>query len=147
MIKSPLSTYNHTLFLRFVFFVSFTLSHFMELSAIDITKEVRACHRCEKKWADDNAANHEYWQTVEARGTGKVVLICGRCVDHYQEKKIHSERIYYCLFPPTTYTFAEATEDASLSSRTTGQPLPVQRLIADSQWGIGMCLTGGNMQY
>lgn len=117
--------------------VSLTCS--MELSVIDITEEVRVCRHCQKKWADDSAANRGLWQTVEARSTGALVLICPRCVDHYNEKKTHGESISVVDSILLSDALIETSGGGTLPTRSTSQRLPVRKLVADSQRGIGAC--------
>ena len=117
------------------------------LSVIDLTEEVQVCHRCQKKRTDDAAADRERWQRVEARSTKEVVLICRRCVDHYYEKKAQSKYIKHHKQPHTYSRLFTGTSGEPLSSCTTGQALPVRKLVADSQRGIGAWLVTKNHQY
>ena len=117
------------------------------LSVIDLTKEVQVCHRCQKERTDDAAANHERWQRVEAQSMKEVVLICHQCVDHYYEKKAQSEYIKHHKQPHTYSRVFTGTSGEPSSSHTMSQALPVWKLVADSQPGIGAWLVTKNHQY
>ena len=65
----------------------------MDLSEIDLTVEVRACHCCGTKWSADDSAGHALWQKVKVQATKEETHICGSCVNHYLEKDSHGEDI------------------------------------------------------
>lgn len=111
----------------------------MELSAVDFTEEIRVCRRsdCKKKWTDDNIADRELWRTAPSRATGQFHWLCGRCVVYYSEKSRRECSGFNWPFCPHSDALAETS--GAEPSRTTGQALPVQKLVANSQRGVGAC--------
>lgn len=109
----------------------------MDPSVIDLTVEVRKCKRCKVKWANVEPAERALWKSV-LTGSKERALVCSICFSYYREKM--APRAYIHYFCPCTRSnpFTETVTNSSSSARTTGQTIPVRKLVADSQRGIGM---------
>ena len=131
------SSQPHTLSFSDLPFIYFHLIHSMEPSAVDFTEESRVCYRCEKIWADDDAVDRDLWKIVSAQITRQRHSICGACAIYYSEKS-RSEHCDCCWqFHSHSDAFTETSRAEPPPPRTTGQALPVQKLVANSQRGIG----------
>ena len=125
------------------FIFIFILALSMDISAIDLTEEVQTCYHCKKKQAEDITADHVLWRNALSRVTGQSHLICSSCVIHYSEKS-HCEgsSLYqqFCTHSDMLAgTSTSRAQSSPSSSHVTSQRVPIQKLVANSQQGIGAC--------
>lgn len=109
---------------------------------INFTRETVICYGCEKKQDDEDPPNRGRWREVLTKSRRSPIPICGDCVIYYAKKSKASRGL--SGFQWWSYTDSDPLVGTSVaetsSSDTTGQVNSVEKLVADSQRRIGVCL-------